>query len=73
MVPPVKSGNRQVDLPANQRLDEVNRAIQTGAYVVLTLDFALQLAGLAMVTAGAVGVRPTRSYALDGRGLRVSF
>jgi hypothetical protein len=72
-VPAMKSGNPQIDVPANQRIDEVNHAIQTGAYVVLAVDFALQLAGIGMVTAGAVGHRVQRTYALDGRGVVVRF
>jgi hypothetical protein len=72
-IPAVKTGNPQIDVPANQRVDQANQAIQTGAYIVLAVDFALQLAGVAMVTAGAVGHRVPRAYALDGRGLRVAF
>jgi hypothetical protein len=68
----MKSGNPQVDVPANQRIGEVNRAIQTGAYVVLAVDFALQLAGFSMLVAGAAGHRTTRVYA-DARTLTVRF
>ena len=72
-IPPMKSGNPQIDVPANQRIDQANQAIQTGAYVVLAVDFIVQVAGLAMVTAGAVGERVPRAYAFDGRNFRVVF
>jgi hypothetical protein len=72
-LPRLSSGNPQVDVPANQRIDEVNHTIQTGAYVILTVDFALQLTGLALVTAGVVGHRVQRSYAFDARGVLVRF
>jgi hypothetical protein len=71
-VPRMMSGNSQVDVPANQRIDEVNRTIQTGAYVILAVDFAMQLAGLTMVTAGAIGHTTVRTYA-DARGLTIRF
>src|SRR4051812_36465889 len=48
MVPPMKSGNPQIDAQAQPRIDEANRTIQGVAYAVLALDFAMQLAGTTM-------------------------
>ena len=72
-VPPVKTGNPQIDVPANQRIGEVNQTIQTGAYVVLAIDFAIQLTGLSLVAAGVAGHRVQRVYAFDGQSFRVRF
>jgi hypothetical protein len=68
VVTPENSGNPQVDQQVNQRIDAVNHAVQTAAYCVLAVDFALQLAGATMAVVGAVG-RPKRSYANRGSAL----
>jgi len=49
---PANSGNAQVDKEINSRTAQVNDTIQTVAYVVLTLDFAMQLAGAIMAIVG---------------------
>jgi hypothetical protein len=67
MVPLMNSGNPQIDIPANERIAEANRAIQTGAMVILAVDFALQLAGLTMVAVGAAGRKVERAYASTPR------
>jgi hypothetical protein len=72
-VPRMTSGNPQIDMPAHQRIDQVNQAIQTGAYVILAVDFALQLAGVSMTIAGGAGQKVERRYALSPTGLRVTF
>jgi hypothetical protein len=58
MVAPSNSGNPQIDGPANERIASVNHTIQTAAYAVLAVDFALQLAGATMVVVGVVGRTP---------------
>jgi predicted membrane protein len=55
MVPAAASGNAQVDAQAQPRIDAANHTIQTAAYAVLAVDFAMQLAGATMVVVGAVG------------------
>lgn len=72
-VPQMKSGNMQVDTQANQRIDQVNQAIQTGAYVILAVDCAFQLAGLTMAIVGASGRKIDSRYAFSPQGVRVSF
>jgi hypothetical protein len=57
VVSPAATGNPQIDVPANQRIDEVNHAVQTAAYVVLGFDCALQLAGTIMMIVGALPQR----------------
>jgi hypothetical protein len=49
---PAASGNAQVDKEINTRTAQVNDTIQTVAYVVLSLDFALQLAGAILAVVG---------------------
>jgi len=60
VVTPSQTGNAQVDAEANARIAEINRAAQTAAYVVLAVDFGLQLAGLAMAIAGSIPPRRAR-------------
>jgi hypothetical protein len=55
MVPPMRSGNAQVDAMAQPRIDEANHTIQQVAYAVLALDFAMQLAGSTMFVVGVIG------------------
>ena len=71
MVAPAQSGNPEVDGPANERIASVNHAIQTAAYAVLGVDFALQLAGATMAVVGVVGHAPRRYAA--GSGTRVAW
>jgi hypothetical protein len=72
MVAPASTGNPDVDAQANSRIATVNHAIQGAAYAVLSVDFALQLAGAAMTVIGAVGHAP-RHYAAAGKGLAWSI
>jgi hypothetical protein len=51
---PAKSGNVQVDREINSRTEQVNATIQTVAYVVLALDFTLQLTGAILAVVGGV-------------------
>jgi hypothetical protein len=60
VVTPTQTGNAQVDAEANARIAEINRATQTAAYVVLAVDFALQLAGLTMAIVGSLPPRRAR-------------
>jgi hypothetical protein len=60
VVAPAATGNPQIDVPANQRIDQVNHAVQTAAYVVLGFDCALQLAGTIMMIVGALPQRHAR-------------
>jgi hypothetical protein len=55
MIAPARTGNAQVDLVAQQRIDDANRTIQQVAYAVLALDCAMQLAGSTMLVVGVVG------------------
>lgn len=55
MVPPMHSGNAQIDAQAQPRIDEANRTIQSVAYAVLALDCAMQLAGTTMLVVGVIG------------------
>jgi len=55
MIAPARSGNAQVDAMAQPRIDEANHTIQQGAYAVLALDFAMQLAGSTMLVVGVIG------------------
>jgi hypothetical protein len=55
MIPPMKSGNAQVDAQAQPRIDDANHTIQQVAYAVLALDFAMQLAGSTMLMFGIIG------------------
>ena len=55
MVPPMHSGNAQIDAQAQPRIDEANRTIQGVAYAVLALDCAMQLAGTTMFVVGVIG------------------
>jgi hypothetical protein len=75
LLPPANSGNPQVDVPANQRISAVNAQIQTGAYVALAVDCAVQLVGTTLVIAGVVGKAPTKYAAIEpaGGGMRVRF
>jgi hypothetical protein len=57
VVAPSTTGNPSIDGPANERIDSVNHAVQTGAYVVLSIDAALQLAGAVMAIFGALPPR----------------
>jgi hypothetical protein len=63
MLPRSATGNAQIDDSANARIAQVNRSIQTAAYVVLSVDFVLQLAG---ATLAVIGVTP-RSVARYAR------
>ncbi len=69
MVAPANTGNADVDAQANSRIASANRAIQVAAYAVLSVDFALQLAGAAMTIVGIVGHAPPRHYAAVGKGV----
>jgi hypothetical protein len=76
VVAPSNTGNASIDTQANARIDSINHATQTVAYVVLSVDCALQLAGAVMAVTGVLPrrtrtERPTR-VAL-GRGLSVVF
>jgi hypothetical protein len=75
MVARAKTGNPQVDVPANQRIDYVNAQIQTAAYAILAVDCAVQLIGTGLAIAGVVGKAPTKYAAIEpsGSGLRVRF
>ena len=77
VIAPANTGNPQVDQMANQRIREVNQTVQTVAYVVLAVDFAMQLAGLTMAIVGAahrVPVRPqAATVSLAAGGVSVRF
>ncbi|HXU70786.1 MAG TPA: hypothetical protein VN947_15720 [Polyangia bacterium] len=81
MVPPARTGNAMVDAQAQPRIDDANHTIQQVAYVVLAVDFAMQLAGSTMMVVGLVGHdehradRVTVSIAptANGARLRVRF
>ncbi|MDB4967094.1 MAG: hypothetical protein JWN44_2783 [Myxococcales bacterium] len=79
MVQPSTTGNPMIDVPANQRISEVNNTIQQAAYAVLAVDFVLQLAGTTMVIVGAVGKSRTLernvawSITPTGNGMLVKF
>jgi hypothetical protein len=57
---PAATGNAQLDQMANERIAQINRTVQTAAYVVLSVDALLQAAGIALVIAGVVPHRPAR-------------
>jgi hypothetical protein len=63
MIAPAQTGNPQVDAQANPQIAAVNHQIQTVAYAVLALDFAIQLAGITMAIVGAASTRPVANYA----------
>jgi hypothetical protein len=60
--PPAPTGNPQIDTMVKTRAAEVNDSIQTAAYVVLGIDFALQTTGLVMAIVGAASKRTTLQY-----------
>ena len=72
MVAPANTGNADVDAQANSRIASANHAIQVAAYAVLSVDFALQLAGAAMTIVGAVGHAPRR-FAAVTKGVAWNF
>ncbi len=55
MVPRAATGNAQIDAQAQPQIDQANHTIQTVAYSVLAVDFAMQLAGSTMMVVGIVG------------------
>ncbi|HEY2748213.1 MAG TPA: hypothetical protein VGL86_26505 [Polyangia bacterium] len=55
MVPRAATGNAQADAQAQPQIDQANRTIQSVAYAVLAIDFAMQLAGSTMMVVGVVG------------------
>jgi hypothetical protein len=55
MVPRAATGNAQADAQAQPQIDGANHTIQSVAYAVLAVDFALQLAGATMATVGIIG------------------
>jgi hypothetical protein len=77
----VKTNNAQLDQQANAMIADVNRTVQTVAYVGLAVDCAMQLAGLVMAIAGSASNyrdAPSRAnprlQALAGRpALALSF
>lgn len=71
MVQPSNTGNPQVDGPANERIASVNHTIQTAAYAVLGVDFALQLVGVTLAVVGVVGRAPPHYAA--GPAARVAW
>jgi hypothetical protein len=48
-----KTGDPMLDAQVSSRVNEVNNQIQTAAYVVLAIDFALQASGVIMAIVGA--------------------
>ena len=60
--PPAPTGNPQIDAMVRSKSAEVNGQIQTAAYVVLGIDFALQTAGLVMAIVGASSKNTTLRY-----------
>ena len=81
MVPNAATGNAQVDAQAQPRIDDANHTIQTVAYAVLAVDFAMQLAGSTMMVFGVAGHAEGRADRLivniaptsNGAMLRVRF
>jgi hypothetical protein len=75
MVARAQTGNPQVDVPANQRIDAVNAQIQTVAYAALAVDCAIQVIGATLTVAGVVGKSRTKYAAIEPApsGVRVRF
>jgi hypothetical protein len=75
MVARAQTGNPQVDVPANQRIDAVNAQIQTAAYAVLAVDCAVQLIGASLSVAGVVGKARSKYASIEPApsGVRVRF
>jgi hypothetical protein len=77
MVPRAATGNAQIDAQAQPQIDQANHTIQSVAYAVLAVDFAMQLAGSTMMVVGIVGhddVRADRfsvTIAPTGNGVRM--
>jgi hypothetical protein len=57
-----KTGDPMIDAQINSRANEVNNQIQTAAYVVLAIDFALQATGVIMAIVGATTRTTKLSY-----------
>jgi hypothetical protein len=77
---PTQSGNAIIDQAGNAGISVVNQVIQDAAYVMLSVDFVLQLAGAAMTVVGAVGHPPRRyamprdvAWSVSPGGVRVRF
>jgi hypothetical protein len=73
VVPPAATGNTMVDAEANSRIARVNDATQTVAYVVLSLDCAIQLAGVALAVVGALPPRKPKAVPSDRGAARLGL